>query len=58
MKILLNGVSVKKQGGGVFQIAINFIMKTIERDSHEIEWFYIVSEDLHEVIHHKLANHN
>lgn len=56
MKILLNAVSVKKRGGGVFQIAINFIIKTIEQYSREIEWFYIVSEDLDEVIHHKLAN--
>lgn len=48
MRILLNAVSVKMHGGGVFQIATNFIMKAVEQYSDEIEWFFVVSEDLNQ----------
>lgn len=49
MLILINAVSVKKKGGGVFQIATNFIKKTVENSYYGIEWFYVVSEDLHQL---------
>lgn len=48
MKILVNTISTKKHSGGAFQIAYNFLMKTIEHP--EIEWFYVVSSDLDEVL--------
>jgi glycosyltransferase involved in cell wall biosynthesis len=44
MKVLINGLSVKKKVGGVFQISTNFIQATLS--SKEIEWYYLVSSDL------------
>jgi glycosyltransferase involved in cell wall biosynthesis len=49
MIILINAISVKKRGGGVFQIATNFILNIINKRSNDIKWFYVVSEDLHQV---------
>ena len=48
MKILINTISTKKHAGGAYQIAFNFLMKTIEH--REIEWIYVVSEDLNEIL--------
>lgn len=48
MKILINAISVKKRGGGVFQIACNFLLKTLEH--LEVEWYYIVSKDVDDVV--------
>ena len=48
MKILVNTISTKKHSGGAFQIAYNFLMKTIEHK--EVEWIYVVSNDLDEVL--------
>ena len=44
MKVLINGLSVKKKAGGVFQVSTNFIQATLR--SKEIEWYYMVSSDL------------
>lgn len=52
MKIFINAISVKKRAGGVFQIATNFILNIIGQYSNDIEWFFIVSEDLHQVFKH------
>lgn len=49
MRVLINCISVKKRGGGVFQIATNFILNIVKSQSNELEWFYVVSEDLHKI---------
>lgn len=48
MKILVNTISTKKISGGAFQISLNFLLKSLEHK--EIEWYYITSQDLDEVI--------
>ena len=48
MKILINTVSTKKHSGGAYQIAYNFLMKTLEHQ--EVEWIYVVSKDLDEIL--------
>lgn len=48
MRIFVNTISTKKNSGGAFQIAYNFLMKTLEHS--EIEWIYIVSSDLDEIL--------
>lgn len=48
MKILVNTISTKKQSGGAFQIAYNFLVKTLEHQ--EVEWIYVVSKDLDEIL--------
>lgn len=48
MKILVNTISTKKHSGGAFQISINFLLKSIEHQ--DIEWYYITSSDLDEVV--------
>lgn len=48
MRILINTVSTKKHSGGAYQIAFNFISKTLEHD--EVEWIYAVSSDLDEIL--------
>lgn len=48
MKILVNTISTKKISGGAFQIAQNFLLKSLEHK--EIEWYYITSYDVDEVI--------
>ena len=48
MKILLNTVSTKKHSGGAYQIAYNFLVKTMEHQ--EVEWVYVVSKDLDEIM--------
>lgn len=48
MKILVNTISTKKITGGAFQVAKNFIVKTLECNS--VEWQYVTSADLDEVV--------
>lgn len=48
MRILLNTVSTKKHSGGAYQIAYNFLIKTLEHQ--EVEWVYVVSKDLDEIM--------
>ena len=48
MRILVNTISTKKNAGGAYQIAYNFLMKTLEH--REVEWIYVVSEDLDEIL--------
>lgn len=48
MRILINTVSTKKHSGGAYQIAFNFISKTLEHN--EVEWIYVVSADLDEIL--------
>lgn len=48
MRILINTVSTKIHSGGAFQIANNFIRKTLEHP--EIEWIYVISSDLDAVL--------
>lgn len=44
MKIILEAISAKKNGGGGFQIAYNFIKAS--KQHKDINWLYFVSEDL------------
>lgn len=48
MKILINTISTKKHSGGAYQIAYNFLIKTLEHP--EINWIYVVSSDLDEIM--------
>lgn len=48
MKILINTISTKKISGGAFQISQNFLLKSLEHN--DIEWYYITSQDLDDVI--------
>lgn len=48
MRILLNTISTKKHSGGAYQIAYNFLIKTLEHQ--EVEWVYVVSKDLDEIM--------
>ena len=48
MKVLVNTISTKKQSGGAFQIAYNFLMNTIKHP--EIDWCYVTSEDLDAIL--------
>ena len=48
MRILVNNISTKKHAGGAYQIAYNFLMKTL--DHREVEWIYVASEDLDEIL--------
>ncbi|MBR8709114.1 glycosyltransferase [Bacteroides pyogenes] len=44
MKIVINTISTKKQAGGAFQIAQNFLLKSL--DHEEIDWYYFTSQDV------------
>ena len=48
MRILVNTISTKKNAGGAFQIAFNFLQKTLEHP--EVEWVYVISEDLNAIL--------
>lgn len=48
MRVLVNTLSTKKHSGGAYQIAYNFIVKSQEHK--EIEWVYVVSNDLDEIL--------
>lgn len=48
MRVLVNTISCKKRGGGVFQISCNFLKKTLAYP--EIEWYYITSQDVDDEI--------
>lgn len=48
MRIMINTISTKKHSGGAFQIANNFIRKSIEHP--EVDWVYVVSGDLDKVL--------
>lgn len=50
MKILVNTISTKKNAGGAFQIAYNFLLKTLHSEYDNIDWYYITSSDLDEVL--------
>lgn len=48
MKILINTISTKKHSGGAYQIAFNFLVKTLEHP--DVEWLYVISQDLDEIL--------
>ena len=48
MKIIINTISTKKISGGAFQISQNFLLKSL--DHRDVEWYYITSQDLDDVI--------
>ena len=54
IKILVNTISSKNYAGGTFQIAYNFLLKTLEHQ--DIEWYYITSKDLDLVIGDKFRH--
>lgn len=51
MKIVLNTLLAKKNGGGGFQISLNFILKTWKNNEYgDVEWYYFTSADLDEIV--------
>ena len=52
LKVLVNTVSTKKHSGGAYQIAYNFLLKTTEYQ--DVEWIYVVSADLDEILPEKV----
>ena len=54
MKILINAISAKIKSGGAFQITQNFLLKSLE--DNDIEWYYIISQDVDEVIGKRFAH--
>lgn len=48
MKIIINTLSAKKIAGGAFQIALNFLLKSLEHN--DVEWYYFTSQDLDDVL--------
>lgn len=56
MRILINTISTKKQSGGAIQIAYNFILKTLEANTSDIEWYYVVSSDLNDILGDKFKD--
>lgn len=48
MKIVLNGVIVRKNGGGATQIVYNYIIATLK--DTEVDWYYIISEEFLDLI--------
>lgn len=48
MRILVNTISTKKNAGGAFQIANNFVRKTLEHP--DIDWIYVTSKDLDAIL--------
>ena len=53
MKILINSISTKKITGGAYQIALNFLLKSLQHP--EIEWLYVTSQDVDDVIGDRFA---
>lgn len=48
-KIVINTISSKKGAGGTFQIATNFLLKSLEYKD-DVEWYYFTSRDIDEVV--------
>lgn len=44
MKIVLNAIISRRNGGGATQIVLNYLKATL--DDREVEWYYIVSEEI------------
>ena len=55
MKIVINTISTKKVTGGAFQIACNFIAKSLAEPVSDIDWYYLTSEDVDEFVHDKFS---
>lgn len=50
MRIVVNTISTKKHSGGAYQIAYNFLMETLHHQGEELEWYYITSSDVDELV--------
>lgn len=56
MRILVNTITTKKVTGGAFQVAYNFLMETLNASvGDNIEWLYVVSQDLDKAIGDEFA---
>lgn len=49
MRIAINTISTKKNSGGAYQIAYNFLMETMKHQEG-VEWYYITSGDVDEIV--------
>ena len=49
MTFFLNAISVKKNSGGNFQIALNFILESLSNE-YSTKWIYLLSEDLYDFL--------
>lgn len=57
MKVLVNTITTKKITGGAFQVAYNFMLETLTSSvGDNIEWLYVVSQDLDKAIGEKFAH--
>lgn len=50
IKIIVNTISTKKNAGGAFQIAVNFIHAALLSKDSTIEWYYFTSSDVDDVV--------
>ena len=46
MKILINAIGAKKNAGGGFQIALNFVGTALQDNYHNNEYYFLISMDL------------
>lgn len=46
MKILINAICAKKNAGGGFQIALNFVKTALTDSTSGVEWFFLVSDHI------------
>lgn len=54
MKVLINTISTKKHAGGAFQIAQNFILRSLE--DTDVDWYYITSQDVDDAVGYKFQH--
>ena len=46
MKILINAVCAKKNAGGGFQIALNFVRTALKDTDKSVEWYFLISDHI------------
>lgn len=56
MKCIINAIAAKNMGGG-FQVALNFIVRTLSEPS-DIIWYYLLAEPLANVLEPEFLSHN
>lgn len=52
MKVVLNAIIAKKNGGGATQIVLNYLNATL--NDREVDWYYIVSEEFTGILEGKI----
>ena len=57
MKILINAIGAKKNAGGGFQIALNFVGTALQDNYHNNEYYFLISMDLAVALSLTESNH-